>query len=180
MLQVSTDELASALTTDIQYLKGKSLCNLTFPFLQFLGLFQVGELKKLCLSPHGETVCMDQVPKESFASLPTYTPPFTVWEHFCTPGRSFWLTSPLPNQPVSSEKQSHQSKRIYSRKTWTFCGGRTAFSPPFPLIMGAVIYWVFMLRWHSAKCSESCHFWSHKWSWGGHNYFSPQRGEHSD
>lgn len=44
MLQVSTDELASALTTDIQYFKGKSLCNLTFTFVQSLGFFQVGKL----------------------------------------------------------------------------------------------------------------------------------------
>lgn len=42
MLQVSTDELASALTTDIQYFKGKS----SFTFVQFLGFFQVGKLKK--------------------------------------------------------------------------------------------------------------------------------------
>lgn len=67
MLQVSTDELASALTTDIQYFKGTSLCSLTFTFVRFLGFFQVGKLNKPCLSPHGETV--DQVPKESVTSL---------------------------------------------------------------------------------------------------------------
>jgi hypothetical protein len=33
MLQVSTDELASALTTDIQYFKGKFFSTLTFHFI---------------------------------------------------------------------------------------------------------------------------------------------------
>lgn len=62
MLQVSTDELASALTTDIQYFKGKS----AFTFVKFLGFFQVGKFKKKKKTHIStrETVCMVRVPTE--------------------------------------------------------------------------------------------------------------------
>lgn len=40
MLQVSTDELASALTTDIQYFKGKFLCTLPFTSVKIFTLLR--------------------------------------------------------------------------------------------------------------------------------------------
>lgn len=41
LLQVSPDELVSALTTDIQYFKGKLYCTLTFTSVQVVVIFKV-------------------------------------------------------------------------------------------------------------------------------------------